>query len=105
MSGGAGPGVGAVVSAFVVPGGEGLDPVMNPAQRRQVERMCLAQWSALVDGDVGSDVVEVAGPRVASAAWEDAVGIAQEAELAHRRGWVVLVHRGRVCEVEDRTDD
>src|SRR3954451_8601573 len=104
VAGGAGPGVGTIVSAFVVPGGECLDPVVGPAQRREISWVGLVGRSALAHGEVGGDVVEVAVPGVAAAAGEDAVGVAQHAELAHRIGWVVLVDRGRSCEVQDRSD-
>src|SRR3954447_15103040 len=81
---------------------------MGAAQRREIEWVGLAGWSAVGDGGVGGDVVEVAGPGVADAAGEDAVGVAQQAELSHRSGWVVLVDRGGgggVVEVEDGSDD
>src|SRR3954451_20542378 len=69
------PDVGAVVSTLVVPGAEGLHPVMRPAQRREIERVGLTGGSAVGHRHVGGDVVEVASPGVADAAGEDAVGV------------------------------
>ena len=46
-------------------------------------------------------MVEVAGPGVAAAAGEHAVGVAQQDLFAHRWGWVVLVDRPVVAQVED----
>ena len=97
-----GPGVAAVVEALVVPTGVGLDPVMGPAQGCEVAGVGLAGWSAVVDRDVGADVVQVAGPGVTSAAGEDAARITQEDLLAHRRRRVMLVHGPSGVEVEDR---
>ncbi len=46
-------------------------------------------------------MVEVAGPGVAAAAGEDAVGVAQDHGFAHGFGWVVLVHG--LSELRSRT--
>ena len=101
---GAGPLVGAVAGALVGPAGEGLGPVMSPAQRGEVLWVGLAGWSALVGRDVGVDVVEVAGPGVAAAPGEHAVPVAEDDELAHPRWRVVLVDGVGAVEVEDRED-
>ena len=108
VAGGAGPGVGPVVESFVVPRGMGFGAVVGAAQGCEVAGAGLAWWSAVFDGEVGGDVVEVAGSGVAAAAGEDAVGVAEQDGLSHRVGWVVLVDRGlggRVGgEVEDGPD-
>src|SRR4051794_14224484 len=78
---------------------------MGATQRCEVVGPGLPRWSTVVDGEVGGDVVQVAGAGVAAAAGEDAVGIAQDAELAHRRGRVVPVHRSLLTKVEDGAED
>ena len=69
----------------------GLGPVMSPAQRREVVGPGLARWSAVVHLDVGLDMVEVAVTGVLVAVGEDALTVAQDHQLAHPLGWVVLV--------------
>ncbi len=44
-----------------LPSAVGLDAVVGPGQRAEVVDPGLAGWSAVVGGDVGGGVVEVAG--------------------------------------------
>ena len=75
--------------------------MVGSAQGCEIAGPGLTRWSAVFDRQVLGDVVEVAGPGVAAAAGEDAVGVAQDHGLAHRFGRVVLVHGPVGVEVED----
>jgi hypothetical protein len=74
---------------------------MPATERGEIARMRLAGWSVFV---VGVDVVEVAAAGVAGAPGEDAVRVAQDDELAHPGGWVVLVDGVGAGEVQDGSD-
>src|SRR3954453_7499237 len=55
--------------------------------------MGLTGWPALVEGQVGVDVVEVAGPRPTAAAGEDAGPVAKPDHVGHPCGRIGAVAR------------
>ena len=74
-------------------GAEGLGAVVPAAQRGEVGGVGLAGWSAVVEGDVLGDVVEVGPVGGAGAAGEHARAVAQPDRCRHRGGRVVDVDR------------
>jgi hypothetical protein len=101
---GVGPQVATVAESSVVPAGEGLDPVMSPAQRRQVLGSGLAGWAAAVGWPVGVEVVQVAAPCVVSAVGEHAVSVALDDQFPHPLRRVVGIDSVGAAQVQHRAD-
>src|SRR5688572_30097131 len=95
------PVVAPVGPASISPAPRGLAPVMSAAERREILRPGLPRWPVIV---VGLHVVEVAGPGIPRAPREDTVLVAQDHQLPHPLGRVVLVDRIGAGQVEDRAD-
>lgn len=83
---------------------EGLGAVVCATQHREVLDAGLSGWSALSEGDVGGDVVQV-GPGCGDTALGEHAGLITQAYVVdHPRGRVVDIDRGNRCRVQDGSD-
>jgi hypothetical protein len=82
----------------------GLDAVMMSAERGEVAGVCLTEGTALVEVDVGLDVVEVAAARSSVATGEHTDRVTESHQLGHPRRWVMPVDSVGARHVQHRLE-